>query len=141
MAWDRAGPLGQFLLFVQPSSGANLCPAAHSPKESRHVERGGLADEYLARKIQAHATVLQAPFQDTALKDRALALAGASKLIAAAAAGSSLKGVTVSAVAAADGRQTPAEAITPAHARLIAPSVMASSSPRAVPSVSAAYVS
>lgn len=71
-----------------------------------------MADEHLARKVEAQAAMLQAPFYDTALEYRALAAGRLAQLVGTTAAGAILAGVARSTMAAADGGQSPGEAIT-----------------------------
>ena len=67
------GLRGLELLLCQPGNGADLGAAAEGLIMAGHVCRRSVAQEDLAGKIEAQATVLQAPLHDAALKDGALA--------------------------------------------------------------------
>lgn len=71
-----------------------------------------MADEHLARKVEAQAAMLQPPLYDAALEYRALASGRPAQLVGATAAGAILAGVARGTIAAADGSQSPGEAIT-----------------------------
>ena len=70
-----------------------------------------MADEYLARKVEAQAAVLQAPLNDAALEYETIATGRPAQLVGATAASAVLAGVARGTVAAADGGQSTAEAI------------------------------
>ena len=76
-----------------------------------------MADEHLAREIEAQAAVLQTPLDDAAFKDRAFTAARLAQLVGATTAGAFLAGVARGAIAAADGGQSPGEAVAPALPR------------------------
>lgn len=73
-----------------------------------------MAEEYLAREIDAQAAMLQAPLGDAALEYRALTPAGVAQLVATATAGILLIVITCGAIASADSRQSAGEAFTAA---------------------------
>ena len=77
-----------------------------------HLQGRGMADEHLARKVEAQAAVLQAPLDDATFKYGAFTAARAAQLVGATTTGAFLVGVARGTIAAADGGQSPGEAVT-----------------------------
>jgi hypothetical protein len=78
--WRRHWLAMSFLL-IEPGDGTDLGPVSKHLVATRHIDRGSMAHENLAGKIQAQSTVLETSLHNTTLEDRALALACLSQLI------------------------------------------------------------
>jgi hypothetical protein len=111
------GVIRRLLLLIQPGRRADVGTPAQGFIKSGHLQGRGMADEHLAREIEAQAAVLQASLDDAALKDRAFTAARLAQLVGATTAGAFLAGVACSTIAAADGGQSSGEAVTPALPR------------------------
>ena len=96
--------LGPFLL-VEPGSRAYLSAAAEGLVTACYFHCRRMAQENLAREVNAQAAVLQAPALDTARKHGALAAARPTQLVATATAGVCQHCVAVATVATTNGSQ------------------------------------
>ena len=108
----RGGP-GWLLLLIQPRRRADFGTPAQSLVKTGHLQRWSMADEHLAWKVKAQATMLQATIGDAAREHGAFTTARPAQLVGATTAGAVLAGVTRGTIAAADGSQSPGEAIAP----------------------------
>jgi len=105
------GRRGWLSLLIQPGRRADFGTPAQSLVETGHLQRRGVADEHLARKVEAQAAVLQPPLDDAALEYEALATGSPAQLVGAAAASALPAGIARSTVAAAYRRQSTGEAV------------------------------
>ena len=78
-----------------------------------------MAEEHLAREIDAQAAMLEAALGDAALKDGAFATARFTQLVGATTAGILLIGFAFAAIATADGSQSAGEAVAPGLIRSV----------------------
>jgi hypothetical protein len=117
LSWVPGSPS----LLVQPGDGADFGPAAEGVIALCNVQGWGVADEQLAGKIGAQATMFQALLDDATLEQGAFTLARLPQLVATAATGAILKRIARSTKAATHGcllaplTITVAHAITPFH--------------------------
>jgi hypothetical protein len=95
--------LARELLLLQPGTGTNLGTAAEGLIAPHYCQRRNVAQEYLARKIEALAAVSQSSLQNTTLKYGTLAATSTPQLIATTTAGVVKQGITPTAVMTADG--------------------------------------
>ena len=107
-----AGQVGWLQLFSQPGRRADFGTPTQSLVKTGHLQGWGMADEHLARKVEAQAAMLQAPFYDTALEYRALTAGRPAQLVGATTTGALLACVARGTIAAADGGHSPGEAVT-----------------------------
>lgn len=112
-----AGRAWWLSLLIQPGRRADFGTPAKSLIKTGHLEGRGMADEHLARKVQAQAAMLQPPLGDAALEHKAVTTERPAQLVGATTAGAILVGVARGTMAAADGGQSPGEAATPALPR------------------------
>jgi hypothetical protein len=102
------------LLFIQPGRCADIGAPAQGFVQAGHLQRRGMAEEYLARKVDTKATLLQVPLGDAALEYRALTAGGPAELIAATTTSSPLVGIAYGAITSTDSRQPAGAAVTAA---------------------------
>jgi hypothetical protein len=94
MAREAAELTNRLVKLVQPGRRAELGAPAQGFVKTRYFQGRGMADEYLAREIEAQAAMLQAPRGDAACKNRAFATARAARLGGAPTASVLLVGIT-----------------------------------------------